>query len=94
MDDNKNIVYGGGLSDIRIKETYILSKSSELYQNDAPCIIIRTKLMNRVYEALREFIKSRVNNGKQEIFSADELPEEYREAIDMGEGKYVMMEVS
>ncbi|MBQ2746038.1 MAG: hypothetical protein IJF37_10560 [Lachnospiraceae bacterium] len=94
LDGSKNVVHGGGLADIRIKETYILAKSSQLYQNDAPCIIIRTKIMNRVYEELRTFIKEKINGGNKQLFCTDDLPEEFREALDLEDAAYVMAEVT
>lgn len=94
LDNNKNVIYGGGMANIRIREEYILSKSSELYKNDAPCIIIRTKIMNRVYEELRMFIKGKDNDGNKQIFCKDDLPEELKKALELEQAAYVMAEVT
>lgn len=93
LDELKDTIYGGGISDIKVNEDYIMAKSKELYMNDAPCIIIRTKIVNRVYEMLREFISERVDKGDKKVFSIKEIPCEYRDALELRDGEYLSVEV-
>lgn len=46
------VVYEGLISDLPLKEDYILLKSMEFFNEKEPCIIYRTHIMKKFYLAL------------------------------------------
>jgi len=52
VKNNGKVVFEGPLSDLPLKEDYIISKSIELYNEKEPCIIYRTHIMKKFYLAL------------------------------------------
>jgi len=54
---NEKILYEGRISDIPIKEKYIISKSVELFDDDDPCIIHQSYVIKEYVDQLLSVFK-------------------------------------
>mgnify|MGYP000394751636 FL=1 len=64
---NERILYEGRISDIPIKEKYIISKSVELFDDDDPCIIHKSYVVKEYADQILDLLKE---NTKIFIFFA------------------------
>lgn len=58
IQGNGKVVYQGVISDLPIREDYIIEKSIELFNEKEPCIIYRTHIMKKFYIKLYEALNS------------------------------------
>lgn len=62
IDSDGKIIFHGMITDLPLKETYIYSKSLELFNEKEPCIIYRTHIMKKFYLELYDFLSQRDGN--------------------------------
>ena len=84
LDKTNSVVKKIQLNEIAIKEDYILTTSKEEYDNNEPCIIIRTCIRNDIYRKLTRYIK-KVGSKSKERICVESLPIELKESIDLGD---------
>lgn len=59
----KKILYDGRISDIPIKEEYIIKKSVELFDDDDPCIIHQSYVIKEYVDDLLRIFKREKSNA-------------------------------
>lgn len=82
LDINDSVIQNIQLNEIPLKEEYILNISKEEYENDEPCVVIRTCIRNNVYRKFLKYIKSINKKLECKIYVKD-LPIEFRESMDI-----------
>lgn len=87
FDNKNNLINTVGLNDIPLYEEYILKTSKEDYDNDEPCIVIRTCIRNNVYKGFAKYLKS-IEKKQSGCVCIDELPDEYKRSLDFGKEVY------
>ncbi len=65
IDSNGKIIFHGMVSELPLKEEYIILKSLELYNEKEPCIIYRTHIMKKFYLELYDFLSNLEGNIAQ-----------------------------
>ncbi|WP_333887888.1 hypothetical protein [Clostridium sp.] len=75
------------LNELEIAEAYILNRSREEYDNEEPCVIIRTCVRNDVYNKFNIFIKRMISEKKTEILIED-LPQAFKDCFIFNNGAY------
>ncbi|MFQ7000501.1 MAG: hypothetical protein ACLRRH_04035 [Clostridium sp.] len=66
--------------DLKVNEEYIINISKSQYDNDEPCIIIRTSVIGEVYNKFNKFLKEKMKEGTNRI-KISELPNEFKESL-------------
>ena len=66
--------------DLKVNEEYIINTSKSQYDNDEPCIIIRTSVIGEVYNKFNKFLKEKMKEGIDRI-KISELPNELKESL-------------
>lgn len=56
VHNDGEVVFEGSISDLPLKEEYILLKSVELFNEKEPCIIYRTHIMKKFYLSLYDYL--------------------------------------
>ncbi len=80
LDSNGNLIRSSELQELPLNEDYILRTSKNEYQNDEPCIIIRTSIAGDVYNRLCKFLQNAAAHS--ESVALKDLPEEFQTCID------------
>jgi glutamyl-tRNA reductase len=75
------------LNELEIDEDYILNRSREEYDNEEPCVIIRTCVRNDIYSKFNIFIKKMISEKKTEILIED-LPQSFKDCFIFDIGAY------
>lgn len=71
------------VQELKIREEYILQISKTEYDNDEPCIIIRTSIMGDIFNRFQQFL---VNiQSTRDSIRIEELPDEFKLCIDWGD---------
>lgn len=70
------------ISQFVILESYILNKSKEEFSNTEPCMIIRTQIMNQVFEELYHFFKACLLEQRTHL-TKNELPKNLQACLDL-----------
>ena len=89
LDNKNNLITRMELNDIPLCEKYILETSKEDYDNEEPCIIIRTCIRNNVYKGFAKYLKGieKKQNGYVRI---QDMPDEYKKSFDLGMEVYAI----
>lgn len=78
IQNDGKLIYQGIISDLPLREDYIIAMSIELFNEKEPCIIYRTHIMKKYYIKLYEMLSSE----KSSDISCSQL-EEYFNPIDL-----------
>lgn len=83
FDEFDNIILKTEMTDLPLKDNYVVNKSFELFSDPEPCIIHRTFIIKNFYIKLDDFInESKYYNPKLE-FCWSKIPEYIRNAINL-----------
>ena len=83
LDCDDNIIDILEVNELNVSENYILKKSRIDYDNEEPCIIIRTSIMGDLFNEFNKYLKMKIK--EKNIILIDNLPELYRESINFGD---------
>lgn len=81
------IIFQGAITDLPLRESYIIEKSMELFHESEPCIIYRTHIAKRFHLELYEML---MMGEQQEI--GEEKMKEFLSIVnlDIGDGRVVL----
>lgn len=78
------------LTEVEVKEDFLLNKSKIEYDNEEPCIIIRTCIRNDLYNEFSKYLRKAQKKGNVE-FIVGELPDLFQECFDFGNNAYKLI---
>jgi hypothetical protein len=62
IQNDGKVIYKGLITDLPLREDYIIAASIELFREKEPCIIYRTHIMKKFYLRLYDILSSAKNN--------------------------------
>ena len=70
-------------------EEYILETSKKEYDNEEPCIVIRTCIRNNVYKNFSKYLKG-IEKKQDGYVCVKDMPDEYKKSLDFGKDVYAI----
>ncbi len=92
LDDKNSLIKSIELNDVPLYEEYILATSKEDYNNEEPCIVIRTCIRNNVYKGFAKYLKG-IEKKQDGYVCIKDMPDEYRESLYFGKDVYAIRKV-
>lgn len=83
LDEDDKLINSIALNEVPLYEDYILATSKDEYNNDEPCVIIRTCIRNNIYKGFTKYLKDIDKKLEGKILVKD-LPNEYKVSMDWG----------
>lgn len=85
LDKDGRILLEKKLTALPLKEDAIIQKSIEFFNDPEPCMIHRSAVMKRIFMELGAFFSKKLEEGNHELLWS-EIPEEWKEIIDVDRG--------
>lgn len=89
--ENDEVLYDGFILDIPIKESYIIDKSIEIFNDDDPCIIHRSYVVKNIVDDFLRCLeaekgtKINLSNCDNDKISFINIPQIYKSILYLGE---------
>lgn len=89
LNNNNKLIKSMELNDVPLYEKYILEVSKADYDNEEPCIVIRTCIRNNVYKGFAKYLKC-IGKKQDGYICIKDIPDEYRKSLDFGKDVYAI----
>lgn len=80
FNNNDELIQSMKVSELKLKEDYILRVSHDEYHNDEPCVITRSAIAGDLLNSLQKYIASSINETND--FIIKDLPEKFINGIE------------
>lgn len=82
INDNNEVIMEKRLTALPLKESCMIEKSIEFFNDPEPCMIHRSAVMKRIYLEFNYYIDTIIEEGKDEVLW-NKMPSRFKSMLDI-----------